>query len=308
MKYFDLHCDTASECYKKGLGLSSNGLQISLEKTERYERWAQVFAVWISDDLRGEAAFRHFQAVAADFKRKLSAEKGKAPVFCTDGRALERADSAGENMALLSIEGGAALGGELSHLDEARQTGVRLLTLTWNGPNELGDGCMTPGADGLARFGKEVVRKMGELGMIVDVSHLSEKGFWDVARLVKGPFVATHSDSKAVEDHPRNLTDDQFREIARRGGLVGLNLYAPFVGGEGSIDGLLRHTEHFLELGGEKTVAVGSDFDGCGLRAEIRGVGDMGLLYDAMRERFGKEIADNIFFDNAFRFFTAAYC
>lgn len=307
MRYFDLHCDTASECYKRGLGLSSNGLHISLEKTGQYERWAQVFAVWISDGLRGEAAFRYFQAVAADFRRKLSAEKGKAPVFCVDGRELEQAGSAGKNMALLSIEGGAALGGELSHLNEAWETGVRLMTLTWNGPNELGDGCMTPGADGLARFGKDVVKQMGELGMVVDVSHLSEKGFWDVARLAKGPFVATHSDSKAVEDHPRNLTDGQFREIAQRGGLVGLNLYAPFVGGQGSVEGLLRHAEHFLELGGEKTVAVGADFDGCELRAEIRGIGDMGLLYDAMRARFGEEIASDIFYNNAYRFFTAAY-
>jgi membrane dipeptidase len=304
MKYFDLHCDTASECYEKGLGLSSNGLQVSLEKMERYERWAQVFAVWISDRLRGEAAFRRFQTVAADFKRKLSAEKGRVPAFCVDGRELERADSAGENMALLSIEGGAALGGELSHLAEAWETGVRLMTLTWNGPNELGDGCGTPGASGLSRFGKEVVREMGELGMTVDVSHLSEKGFWDVARLVKGPFIATHSDSKAVEDHPRNLTDSQFQEIAQRGGLVGLNLYAPFVGGNGTVEGLLRHAEHFLELGGEKTVAIGADLDGCNLRAEIRGAEDMGLLYGAMRGRFGEQTADDIFFNNAYRFFT----
>lgn len=304
MKYFDLHCDTASECYKKGLGLSSNGLHISLEKTEPYERWAQVFAVWISDELRGEAAFRYFQAVAADLKQKLSAEKGKAPEFYTGGRELEQADSAGKNMALLSIEGGAALGGELSHLGEAWETGVRMMTLTWNGPNELGDGCMTPGADGLSRFGKEAVREMGELGMVADVSHLSEKGFWDVASLVKGPFVATHSDSKAVEDHPRNLTDSQFREIEQRGGLVGLNLYAPFTGGAGSVEDVLRHAEHFLELGGEKTAAVGADLDGCELRAEIRGVGDMGLLYDAMCKRFGKKIADDIFFNNAYRFFT----
>lgn len=304
MRYFDLHCDTASECYRKGLGLSSNGLQVSLEQTEQYERWAQVFAVWTSDDLRGEAAFRHFQAVAANLKQKLSDEREKAPVFCVDGLQLKQAESAGKNMAILSIEGGAALSGKLAHLHEAREAGVRLMTLTWNGPNELGDGCMTPNAEGLARFGKEVVREMGEIGMVVDVSHLSEKGFWDVAGLVKGPFVATHSDSKAVEDHPRNLTDDQFREIVLRGGLVGLNLYAPFAGGTGSIKDILRHAEHFLKFGGEKALAVGADFDGCKLSAEIRGAGDMGLLYEALRERYGEQIADDIFFYNAYRFFT----
>ncbi|MCI1966171.1 MAG: membrane dipeptidase [Oscillospiraceae bacterium] len=303
MKYFDLHCDTATECYQKGLGLSSNGLSVSLEQTGKYDRWAQVFAVWISGKLRGEAAFHYFQAVAADFKQKLLTDTG-GPVLCRNGNDLKQADAAGKNMALLSIEGGAALGGELSHLGDVWKAGVRLMTLTWNGPNELGNGCMTPGADGLSRFGKEVVREMGELGMVVDVSHLSEKGFWDVAHTLQGPFVATHSDSKAIENHPRNLTDDQFREIVRRGGLVGLNLFAPFAGSGGTIPSLLKHAEHFLHLGGEKTVAIGADFDGCTLSAEIRGIGDMGLLYNAMCGRFGKEIADDIFYNNAFRFFT----
>lgn len=305
MNYFDLHCDTASECYQNRLGLYSNGLHISLEKTEKFGRWAQVFAVWITDELRGEAAFRHFTAVCRDFKEKLRQAGRDAPVLCTDGEALQRANGEGRNMALLSIEGAAALGGELAHLDAAYEEGVRMITLTWNGPNELGDGCMTPQADGLSRFGKEAVRRMGELGVTVDVSHLSEKGFWDVARLARGPFVATHSDSKSVQDHPRNLTDDQFREIVRCGGLVGLNLYAPFVGGAGGISDLLRHAERFLSLGGEKTLAIGADFDGCDLHAEIRGVEDMDQLYAAMRDRFGQKTADDIFFNNAYRFFAA---
>lgn len=304
MRYFDLHCDTASECNRKGLELNRNGLHVSLEKTGRFERWAQFFAVWIDDALRGERAYRHFKAVCRDFKEKLARAGAGAPVLCRSGEDLARAGRAGRNMALLSIEGGAALGGAIDRLADVFEAGVRMMTLTWNGPNELGDGCMTPNADGLSAFGKDAVREMGALGMVVDVSHLSEKGFWDVARLAEGPFVATHSDSKAVEDHPRNLTDAQFREIARRGGLVGLNLYAPFVGGAGSIADVLRHAEHFLALGGEKALAVGADFDGCSLKAEIRGVGDMDLLYAAMRARFGSRIADGVFFDNAFRFFT----
>ncbi|MVB10955.1 Membrane dipeptidase [Caprobacter fermentans] len=305
MKYFDLHCDTATECYEKKLGLSENGLHIDLKRTKRFDLWAQVFAVFIRDGLRGEAAFHYFQAVVKNLKEMLAEEKENgAPVLCRDGRELERARSGGRNMALLSIEGAAALGGELSNLAKTREEGVRMITLTWNGPNELGDGCMTPSAEGLSRFGKEVVREMAELGMAVDVSHLSEKGFWDVARLVKGPFVATHSDSKHVTDHPRNLTDDQFREIAGRGGVVGLNLFSKFTGGSGTVEDLLRHAEHFLNLGGEKTVAVGADLDGCRLEAEVRGIGDMGLLYDAMRASFGEKLADDIFFNNAYRFFT----
>ena len=304
MKYFDLHCDTAAKCLEKGVGLYRNGLHVSLEKTEKYERWAQFFAVWIDDDLRWDAAYRYFNTVCRDFKEKLSLAGPRAPVLCRSGADLEQAEREGRNMVLLSIEGGGALGGELSRLSAVFEAGVRMMTLTWNGPNEIGDGCKTPNADGLSAFGKEAVREMGRIGMIVDVSHLSEKGFWDVARFVKGPFVATHSNSKAVEDHPRNLTDGQFREIADRGGLAGLNLYAPLVGGKGSIEGILRHAEHFLEIGGEKTLAVGADFDGCHLKAEIRGVEDMDLLYGAMRDRFGEQIADDVFFGNAYRFFV----
>ena len=119
MNYFDLHCDTATECYRKGLGLTSNGLHVSLEKTEKFGRWAQAFAVWINDRLRGEAAFRYFAAVCRDFKEKLGQAGDRAPVFCPDGDSLRKAEADGRNMALLSIENAAALGGELGHLEEA---------------------------------------------------------------------------------------------------------------------------------------------------------------------------------------------
>lgn len=304
MKYFDLHCDTATECYGKHLELTSNGLHISLEKTEKYDRWAQVFAVWIRDNLRGDAAFRYFLDVCRDFREKLLRAGEKAPLFCRDGESMIKAEAAGRNLALLSIEGAAALAGKIENVAAAREQGVRAITLTWNGGDELADGCMVPQAGGLTPFGKEAVKEMGRCGIAPDVSHLSEKGFWDVARAAEGPFIATHSDSKNVQDHPRNLTDDQFREIARGGGLVGLNLYAAFTGGAGGVEDALRHAERFLELGGEKTIAVGADLDGCTLKAEIRGVEDMSLLYDGLRTRFGQEIADNIFWNNAYRFFT----
>lgn len=303
MKYFDLHCDTATECLDHHCGLRSNGLNISLEKVRPCERWAQVFAIWIRDEVRGEAAFRRFCDACSYLRNELE-KNSDSIVFCQSSADLKAAEGKKKNMALLSIEGGAAIAGSMEHLCDVYRMGVRLMTLTWNGKNEIAAGCGEPEAGGLTPFGLEVVREMNERNMIVDVSHLSETGFWDVARAARKPFVATHSDSKALWNHRRNLTDGQFREIARGGGIVGLNFCRDFLGGEKDYPELLNHAEHFLNLGGEKALALGSDFDGCELCGGITGVQDMPVLYGAAVSRFGQELADDIFYNNAFRFFT----
>ena len=206
--------------------------------------------------------------------------------------------------AILSIEGGAALAGKIGNIGKAYEKGVRLLTLTWNGRCETGCGCMEECGGGLTAFGKEAVREMESFNMIVDVSHLSEEGFWDVARTAKKPFVATHSNSKSVCPVRRNLTDGQFKEIARGGGIAGLNMCADFLGGGNSgIDGVLKHTEHFLGIGGEKALAIGADFDGCTLPPDIPDAGGMDKVYKKMCSAFGKKTADDIFYNNAYNFF-----
>jgi membrane dipeptidase len=306
MRYFDLHCDTAGKCFDRNCGLYDNSLHVSLKRASKFERWAQVFAVWIDDSFRGEDAWRRFEKVSGFFLRQLSETAG-APALCTRRADLEKAEASSRNAAILSIEGAAALGGKPEHLYGAYRQGVRLVTLTWNGRCETGDGCMVPDAGGLTPFGLDVVREMERLGMVVDVSHLSKKGFRDVLLAARKPFVASHSDSKAVCDVPRNLADWQFREIAGRGGLVGLNLYRKFVGGERpGVDALLRHADHFLELGGEDVLAVGADFDGCDPIDGVGGIEDMDHVYDAMVSRFRKPIADKIFYENAHRFFLSA--
>jgi membrane dipeptidase len=139
--------------------------------------------------------------------------------------------------------------------------------------------------------------------VIADVSHLSDRGFDDVAKTINTPFIATHSDSRKICDNKRNLTDGQFKEIVRRGGVVGLNLFPAFLGG-GSVDAVCRHVDHFLSLGGENTIAVGADFDGVArLPNDITGIADMVKLYELLSEYYGETIADRIFFGNAYDFF-----
>ena len=302
MKYFDLHCDTALQCLEKHCSLLSNDLNISLERVRGYERWAQVFAVWIEDEYRGDAAYSRFCSASAYLQEELR-KNVDSIAFCKTGADLDSAEQNSKNIAVLSIEGGAAIAGKMEHLHDVYEQGVRLMTLTWNGRNEIADGCMQEDAKGLTPFGFDVIREMNRMGMTVDVSHLSEAGFWDVANVSTKPFVATHSDSKALQPHQRNLTDDQFREIAQGGGLVGLNFHSDFLGGTEDIAEIVNHAEHFLNLGGEKVLALGSDFDGCELCGGINGVQDVSKLYDAMAERFGKEITDDVFYNNTYRFF-----
>lgn len=305
MNYFDLHCDTITQCFEKHCGLAENDLNISLRKVERYENWAQFFAVWVHDEVRGEEAFRYFSSVAEFFAEQIALNSAAAS-FCRTSDDLKKARQESKRAALLSIEGGAALAGRMEHLYDVQKAGVRMITLTWNGPCEVGDGCMTEHAGGLSAFGKDLIREMNRLGVVVDVSHLSESGFWDVARLSQKPFVASHSDAKAVCDHRRNLTDDQFREIVRGGGLVGINFYTNFLRGEdATLDDVLRHIDHFLNLGGQKTVAMGSDFDGCELVKGIGGADEVGPLYRMLANEFGKETADDLFYENAYRFFVS---
>lgn len=308
MKYFDLHCDTATACFEKKAELLVNDLHISLEKGRKLQPWVQVYAVWIADKLRGEEAYAYFSNVYDYFKEEIEKNNEKI-ALCTNANEMIKALEHGKHVAFLSIEGSAAIGGKLQHLYDAYEKGVRVMTLTWNGKCEVADGCQVEEARGLTPFGEVVVKEMNRLGMVVDVSHLSEKGFWDMVRLTEFPFIATHSNAKSVSDCKRNLTDEQFKEIVKRGGLVGINFFPVFITGKvtAKINDLLKHIDHFITLGGEKVIAMGSDFDGAMMPEEISSIEKVDKLYDALAARYGKKIADQFFFENAYNFFLRTF-
>lgn len=303
MRFFDLHCDTLYECEKKGISLCSNRLHLDLQRGKRYAPWCQVFAVWIPDTLRGEPAFKqccrilefaHTQtACTADLVWAFTAQELKT--------SFEEASCVG----ILAVEGGSALAGKIDNLSRLHALGVRMMTLTWNGENEWGYGCACPAQKGLKPLGKQAVAELQRQGIIPDVSHLNEGGFWDVASIVTGPFVASHSVLRGVHDHPRNLTDDQFREIVRRGGLVGLNLCGSQLG-EQTIDQWYRHVEYGLALGGEHVLAVGGDLDGTDLPSEWEGIGFAEKFAEYLAQKgYAEPLIDRIFFQNAYNFFLS---
>ena len=170
--------------------------------------------------------------------------------------------SAGRCGAFLSIEGAESISCDPGLLDEAWAQGIRMITLTWNYRNALAGSCHT--GEGLSAQGREFARRAQKLGIILDVSHLSDRAFWDLCEISEKPIVSSHSNSRAVCANPRNLTDEQFQAICRLGGTAGLNLYSLFLSDRpATFEDIYRHLDHFLSLGGDGHVALGGDLDGC---------------------------------------------
>lgn len=307
MNYFDLHCDTIAECWKQGKDLWDNDLHLCLKRGTAYHPWFQCFAVWIPDELRGEEAYRYYEAVYRELLRQEQLHSDKLKI-CRCASDFQQAQQSGKCGALFTVEGGAALGGKAERVARLKACGVKAVTLTWNASCEIGDGAEVVHPKGLTPFGREVVRELERNRIAVDVSHASEPLFWDVAEQIKGPFLATHSDSRTLCGSLRNLTDEQFCTIRDRGGVVGVTFVRRFLDDswQAGIEDVMRHIEHFLALGGENTVAIGGDFDGTDLPDGMTGVESVEALAECLlRHNYPETLVQAIFFDNAYRFFTS---
>lgn len=304
-KIIDLHCDTLTECYKRRVGLRNSELHFSLDKLPEGYRLCQAMAVFMPDEYRGVDAEQYFDSVAAVLARELQKHGDEVCLVGNTAHIGHELDC--RRFALmLTVEGGSALAGKLESLYKLHKLGVKMITLTWNAANEICGGAATD--LGFTNFGRQVVAEMERLGIAVDVSHLSDRGFWELCDLTAKPFLASHSNARAICPHRRNLTDDMFRIIVKRGGVVGLNYYKAFIidgGNTTSVEDLLRHLHHFLALGGEDIVALGSDFDGADLPDYINGLDKIGFLCEAM-EKSGipAKVVDKILFENAQRYFV----
>ena len=294
MNFFDLHCDTLTKCMDSDESIFKNTKQNSVSELAKFEKAVQLFAIF-TDDIHVNDSYNYVKRAVDFFYSELDKYKDNIALF------PDNKDKVG---AILTIEGGEPID-SLETLDEFYRKGVRLLTLTWNRVNKLGSGMTSGSEDGLTDLGKAVVCEMNAKNMVIDVSHLNINGFKDVAKLSEKPFAATHSNCREICSHPRNLFDWQIKEIKNAGGIIGLNLYAPFLsdGKKADIDDILRHTEHFLELGCEDNLCLGCDFDGIDKSPEgINGTADMYKLYDIFKKNFGST-AEKIFYDNAETFF-----
>ena len=266
------------------MSLYDGKMHINLKKAEYIKNYKQCFAVWIDDKFKGGSAFSFCNKTIDFYCEKLKKEK-------TDNLT-----------PVLTVENGSALMGDTDNVSYFAGRGVKMLTLTWNGENELGFGVAAESGKGLKAFGKAAIAEMEKQGITVDVSHLNERGFGDVVGFASKPFVASHSGCFSLVPHCRNLKDWQIKEIINSGGIIGVPFCESFTGG--GKDKLYRHICHILSLGGENTVALGSDFDGCAVHPELSGIEKMGELYCFLCESdMGKEITDKVFHLNAEKFF-----
>ena len=280
------------------------GRHFSLSAIPRGLRWCQCCAIFIPDGLRGEDAVAYYDLHRRSFDRQMEALSRKV-LPCRTAADVEAAWAAGKTAAVLTVENGSVLAGRLDRVETLARNGVRMLTLTWNGANELGSGNKTD--RGLSPFGREAVRELEKQGIWVDASHLNDRGVDDLLTVAEKPFVASHSNARSVCPHRRNLTDGQIREMVRRGCLIGLNFYNAFLRSDGcpaTPDDLWRHAVHFLELGAENCLALGSDADGADLPPCLDSPEAFAGLYQYFLDRgISPALADRIFWKNALFFF-----
>ncbi len=306
MRLFDLHCDTIGECYLQKQSLYRNALQLDLLRGNELAQWTQCFAIWIPDELRDSAALHYFKQVHQFFLQQC-AQYAEEIALCRSPK--EFTDQVSHHCsALLTVEGGAVLASDLSNITYLAQCGVRMLTLTWNGTNELGDGALVQYPNGLTDFGRAAIPLLENNRIAVDISHASESLFYDVAEIAQKPLVASHSNTKALCNHPRNLTNDQICLLCQSGGLIGLNFHPLFLkqNGDAVMDDIVRHAEHILSLGGQSTLAIGSDFDGAPMPQGITGIESVRALYERfLRLGLQESLVDAIFYKNANNFFVS---
>lgn len=303
MDLFDGHCDTILKCYLEGGGLRRQTGHLDLERRQGKGRWAQFFATFGSpEDMPGRSLWEVFLEEYALFRSEIDANADLV-VFCRTGAEAEAAFAAGKTAAFLSAEGAELLDCDLEKLRMAHRMGVRIVNITWNHSNALSGTNAEKQDRGLSEQGRAFVKAMGELGMLVDVSHLSDPGFWDVMEITERPVVATHSNSRSVFPHPRNLTDEQFTAIINTNGVAGLNMYAGFLGDDPDFDTVVSHLEHFLALGGENNVSIGGDWDGItSMPRGMNGIQDMEKLYEhLLRRNYSEALLEKVFYSNLMR-------
>ncbi|CAM3361243.1 dipeptidase [Marinicrinis lubricantis] len=262
MKVFDLHCDVLTKLYSDTTIHFQDGkrLDVTYDRMKGADNYIQCFAIYLPERI-SRPDVRHWLHYIQVFHEKILSFPDLVQIRSkTD---LIHCVHHGKLGAILTIEGMDALGGQLELVRAFYELGVRCAGITWNYGNWAADGILEPRGGGLTRKGKQFVELCNELGIVIDVSHLSVKGFWDVCEVSDQPFIASHSNVKSVCGHPRNLSDDQIKEIIRRNGRIGLNFVPFFISRkQASMHDLLHHIDYICALGGSRVIGFGSDFDG----------------------------------------------
>ena len=300
----DLHCDTMMQLldHPDSGDLYRNTWKIDIEKLQKAHSKIQDFALFINMGETNDPYGRYEEM------RNLCVSQihnyGEHIQHVLSYQDVESVYKSGKIGALMSIEEGGVLGGDLNKLKQAYQDGVRLITLTWNYPNGLGEPHCGEQHKKLTSKGVEFVEAMQELGIIVDCSHLNDAGTEQLGDILDVPFIASHSNARELRSHTRNLPDNLIRLIANKGGIIGLNFAQNFLGTSpiSRIEDIVNHGLYLIDKGGEDVVALGTDFDGIPPDTEIADMSQMSRLYDAFKEAgLSVEQCEKLFWKNADR-------
>lgn len=319
MQYIDLHCDTLAQAYLKDRKsmTSMPGDMVDVERLKMGNALAQFFAIFLLPP--GEEKMingriptddEYIQALVEIMHNTVN-ENPDAIGLVKAMKDFEENQRNGKASAILTIEDGRSVDGKMEKLEKYYDMGIRLISLLWNAENCFGAPTSTNPEimkKGLTTFGRDAVARMDELGMIVDVSHLSDGGFYDVADICKGPFVASHSNCREIKNHPRNLTNDMIKVLANKGGVAGINFFgfflndkpAPF---ESRLEDMVAHIKHLYRYGGEDCIAIGTDFDGIqGEHFDVGSPDQMYHLFDGLgKAGFSSSQIEKIAYGNALR-------
>jgi microsomal dipeptidase-like Zn-dependent dipeptidase/gamma-glutamyl-gamma-aminobutyrate hydrolase PuuD len=284
----DSHCDTPM-LFAGGYDLAERSAValVDLHKMDEGGLDVATMAAYLKQEARDEASLLQATEKAwillDGIRQRVECSGGNA-VICTTPQLVTEAKKQGKKIIMPAIENGYAIGADLANIEKFRDAGVVYMTLCHNGDNDICDSARGAGEHGgLSPFGREVVREMNRVGMMIDLSHASEKSFYDTLEVSAAPVVCSHSSCKALCNHPRNLTDDQLRAIAAKGGVVQITMYKGFLvdEGEATLADFLRHLEHAIEIAGIDHVGIGTDFDGDGT---ILGCRDASQMINLTRE------------------------
>ncbi|WP_297132685.1 dipeptidase [Terrisporobacter sp.] len=324
MRIIDFHCDTISKIYDyrnngEDINLKQNNLHLDIDKMKKSDYMLQVFASYINlkyDKNPLQNCLNHIDLLYKEL------EKYKDDISIVyNYEDIIRNKKNNKIYALLSIEEGGVCKGDLALLRNFYRLGVRMMTLTWNYENELSypnghyyDEVRNE-RKGLKEKGFEFIKEMEDLGMIIDISHLSDDGIYDVYNNTKKPFIASHSNARSICSHGRNLTDDMIKKIGERGGLIGINFYSTFLKDNltykdtSMIKDIIDHMKYISNIGGIDVVGVGTDFDGIDCGLEFKDSSNMQLIAEEMKKNgFSEEEIEKVFYKNGLRLFKEVLC
>ncbi|MBR6917674.1 MAG: membrane dipeptidase [Clostridia bacterium] len=297
MNYFDLHCDTVTELYKRGETLATSSLHISAATVSLFEKYAQVFAVFSDRARSDEECYGDFFRVEEDFRSECGVS------WCVK---CDQLDDSGIT-AILSVEDARILAGDLSRLNRLYGRGVRVITPLWAGTTCIGGSFDTN--EGLTEFGRVVVDECMKLGIIVDISHASElsaRQMIEIASSYGSPVIASHSDSYTVHPHERNIKECEARRVASSGGVIGVCLHSPHLGCDKvNAETVFSHIEHLINIAGAASVCIGADFDGTDkLPHGFSSQTDILKIPEIMlRHNYPEQLIYDVMYNNAYRFF-----